>query len=264
MIRAVLFDLDETLILDEAVSETAFEYALDHIQQKYPLEERGRISLRASLKQQMSQLWKASPFQSYFAHIGHSASEVLWADYHSLTLPETRGLAQWAAGFRLEVWNAALLEQGISDPELAPILVENWKKDRASYPWYPEVNRLLNQLCISYALGIVTNGVPDLQRKKLRGAQLEESFAAIAISGELNVGKPKLGIFEWICQALKVEPHECVMVGDNPERDVAGGIAAGMKTVWVDRGFKPRDPRFKADLEVKNMLEMLDWLEGLG
>ncbi len=261
MIRAVLFDLDETLILDEAVSETAFENALDHIQQKYPLE---RTVFRANLERHKTQLWKASPYQGYFSRIGHSASEVLWADYHSLNLPETRGLAQWAAAFRLEVWNAALLEQGIFNPELAPILVDNWKKDRASYPWYPEVNRLLNQLSITYALGIVTNGVPDLQRKKLRGAQLEEGFGAIAISGELDVGKPERGIFEWVCEVLKVEPHECVMVGDNPERDVAGGIAAGMKTVWVDRGIKPRDARFKADLEVKNMLEMLDWLEGLG
>jgi HAD superfamily hydrolase (TIGR01549 family) len=262
MIKAVLFDLDETLILDEAVSETAFENALERLVEKYPSLERS--AFRASLDGHKTRLWKASPYQGYFSRIGHSASEVLWAEYHSLDTLETRGLAQWAAGFRLEVWNTALLEQGITDPELASVLVENWKQDRASYPWYPEVNRLLNRLSISYQLGIITNGVPDLQRKKLRGAKLEEGFAAIAISGELDVGKPERGIFEWVCEILKVEPYECVMVGDNPERDVAGGIAAGMKTVWVDRGFKPRDPRFRADLEVKNMLEMLDWLEGLG
>ena len=49
------------------------------------------------------------------------------------------------------------------------------------------------------------------------------------------------------------------MVGDNADRDVQGGINAGIKTVWVDRGFKPKTAT--ATLSVKELLEILPWLE---
>jgi putative hydrolase of the HAD superfamily len=51
------------------------------------------------------------------------------------------------------------------------------------------------------------------------------------------------------------------MVGDNPERDIAGAINAGMKSVLVERGFKLRDQRYEATAEVQNLLDMLYWLE---
>jgi HAD superfamily hydrolase (TIGR01509 family) len=114
-----------------------------------------------------------------------------------------------------------------------------------------------------HKLGIVTNGVPELQRDKLEGSGLKEKFNATVISGDIDVGKPQPGIFEHICRELQVDAAECVMVGDNPERDIAGAIAAGMKSVWVDRGFRPANPRFKPDLEVKNLLEILPWLHSL-
>ena len=52
------------------------------------------------------------------------------------------------------------------------------------------------------------------------------------------------------------------MVGDNPERDVQGGINAGMKTCWVDRGFRARGVR--ADYEVKDLRGCSSGSEGGG
>lgn len=260
MIRAILFDLDETLILDEAVSEHAFREAAFVAAQRYSFDlERLTRTAKASARR----LWMEGPHYSYALRIGHSAFEGLWAGYSQMQ-PEIQGLREWISGYRLTVWREALADQNISDENLLFELVDAWRTARALYPRFPEVDELLTALAAKYKLGIVTNGVPDLQRAKIRGSNLAQHFQAVAVSGELNVGKPDKGIFEWVCQRLEVAPAECVMVGDNPERDVAGALNAGMRSVWVDRGFKSTDGRYPADLEVKNLLAMLPWLEALG
>jgi putative hydrolase of the HAD superfamily len=207
-------------------------------------------------------LWKSSPVFDYTQRIGHSAGEGLWARYEVQTHPALKTLHEWAPAFRVAVWSEALADQGIHDEALSEALAYRYLSERRLYPRYPEIDPLLKALS-SYKLGIVTNGVPDLQREKLEGSLLQDNFEAVAVSGELDIGKPEGGIFEHICGELDVEPARCVMVGDNPERDIVGAAKAGMRSVWVERGFRPKDPQHPADLEVTNLLEMLPWLKTL-
>ncbi len=260
MIAAILFDLDETLILDHLVSLHAWQNCALYAASRYSLDV---ARLVHSAEQAAQRLWQSGPVFEYTQRIGHSAGEGLWARYTVQTHPALKTLCTWAPSFRVAVWAEALADQGIHDPDLCQELAQRYFHQRRLYPRYPEVDALLRALA-GYRLGIVTNGVPDLQREKLEGFGLLGRFAAVAISGDLDIGKPQPGIFEQVCQELGVAPSACVMVGDNPERDVAGALAVGMRSVWVDRGFKPKDPRYPADLEVSNLLEILPWLETLG
>lgn len=257
VIQAILFDLDETLILDHPVSLHALRSCAFYAASWYSLD----IPRLVQTAEQISvRLWKSSPVFDYTQRIGHSAGEGLWARYEVQTHPALKTLQEWAPSFRIAVWNEALAEQNIHDDALCEALAHRYFEERRLYPRYLEIDPLLKALS-SYKLGIVTNGVPDLQREKLEGCGLLDRFQAVAISGELDIGKPQRGIFDHICKELDVEPSACVMVGDNPERDIAGAANAGMKSVWVERGFKPKDPHHPADLEVSNLLEMLPWLE---
>lgn len=258
MIKAILFDLDETLILDHAVSLHTFRSCALYAATWYSLDFNRLIQ---AAEHAAVRLWKTSPVFDYTNRIGHSAGEGLWARYDLPVQPAIQTLHDWAPGFRVAVWADALGEQGIQDRALCEALAHRYFQERRIYSRYPEVDVLLKSLEGRYKLGIVTNGVPDLQQDKLEGCGLKSLFQAVVISGQVDIGKPDRGIFDQICQQLGVQPSECVMVGDNAERDVAGALNAGMKSVWVERGFKPKDPRFHADLEVSNMLEMLPWLE---
>lgn len=258
MIRAVLFDLDETLILDHPVSIHAMRGCAFYAASWYSLD---FDKLILDFTQQAKALWNGSPTSEYTERIGHSYGEGLWARYEVQTHPALARLHEWAPHYRTEAWKIALSEQNIKDEALAEALSQRFIEARRLYPRYPEVDALLNTLSGSYKIGIVTNGVPDLQQDKLEGCSLMSYVSAAVISGQMDIGKPDPSIFMHICKELGVEPAECVMVGDNPERDVAGAINTGMKSVWVERGFRERDPRFQADLEVKNLLEMLPWLE---
>jgi ribonucleotide monophosphatase NagD (HAD superfamily) len=49
------------------------------------------------------------------------------------------------------------------------------------------------------------------------------------------VGKPLPEILQETVKILGFEPNEAVMVGDNPSSDIAGGKAAGLTTILVQR-----------------------------
>lgn len=54
-------------------------------------------------------------------------------------------------------------------------------------------------------------------------------------------GKPEPLFFQELCHRLNVEPSRCVLIGDNPESDIAGGKAVGMRTILTLSGIITRD-----------------------
>ena len=121
------------------------------------------------------------------------------------------------------------------------------------YPGAMETLRRLRPL----RLGIVTNGSELSQAAKIRNSGLEAITDAVAISGVLGIRKPEPAIFLEICSRLGVAPSRCVMVGDSPEHDIAGGRAAGMRTIWVARGTWPQDRPRDYDAVVSRVADVL-------
>jgi putative hydrolase of the HAD superfamily len=258
MIKAVLFDLDDTLILDDAVSHEAY---LAAAQLAAPLgADVGRLAREAL--EIARRRWLEGPYYAYCNRIGHSATEGLWARYEYGEHPTIAALRAWAPAYREAVWRDALATQGIANTDLPARQTAHFMEARRRYPLYPEIPALLDHLRgRGYKLGIVTNGVPDLQREKLNGSGIAHLFDAAVVSGEIDCGKPDPGIFIHICRQLGVAPFDCVMAGDNPERDVAGAMAAGLKSVWVQRNGRAPDPRYPGDLTCTTLSALLPWIE---
>lgn len=257
MFDAVLFDLDETLIPDEAVSRHAFHITAQGVTRDAAQAE----GLARAAEAQAKRLWATLPPEAaaYAECIGHSALEGQWATY-DLAVPEEAALDAAMARLRPETWRLALAEVGLSGD--AAFLARRWQALRARFPLYPDADEVLVQLAGRVKLGIVTNGVRGLQRRKLNGCGLLHWFDAVAVSGEVGIGKPQPGIFEWTARQLGVPLSRCLMVGDNPERDVQGGLNAGLATVWIDRGLRARGA--KATFECRELRELLPWLRAQG
>jgi YjjG family noncanonical pyrimidine nucleotidase len=102
--------------------------------------------------------------------------------------------------------------------------------------------------CASRAsLGLVTNGLSDVQRSRLSRLGIADYFDAIVISSEVGVTKPRPDIFELTFAQLG-QPHKdtAVMVGDSLTSDIAGGRNFGIDTCWynphgnrAERGSEP-------------------------
>jgi putative hydrolase of the HAD superfamily len=109
---------------------------------------------------------------------------------------------------------------------------------------------LLADLRGGYRLGLLTNGPSKAQRSKLDAFDWIDSFDAIAITGDLDAGKPDERAFRAILSDLGVEPEEAVYVGDDLEADVKGARNAGMYAVQVLFADGP-DPHADADAHVE-------------
>jgi FMN phosphatase YigB (HAD superfamily) len=85
-------------------------------------------------------------------------------------------------------------------------------------------------------IGVVTNGLADVQLTTIVGSGIAGLVDGWAISGAERVRKPDVWLFA-------IAASRCGMflagggwmVGDGLEADVGGGRAAGLRTIWVDR-----------------------------
>jgi 2-haloalkanoic acid dehalogenase type II len=79
-------------------------------------------------------------------------------------------------------------------------------------------------------LGAVTNGAADL------GVIGMAHFFEVAIAAhQFGSAKPDPAIFLAACAALDLPPEQVVYVGDDPQLDVEGAQAAGLRAVWLQR-----------------------------
>jgi putative hydrolase of the HAD superfamily len=103
-----------------------------------------------------------------------------------------------------------------------------------------------------YALGIATNGGP-VQDVKLDATGLRQLMDSVAISGTLGYAKPDPRILEAVARACGTTLERAWMVGDRPEADIAGALAAGARSVWIRRGAVWPDVSFKPTLEADSV-----------
>ena len=88
-----------------------------------------------------------------------------------------------------------------------------------------------------WPLGIVTNGATRVQQAKIERVGLRGYVDMVLDSEAAGYAKPDVRIFEIAAQKLGVElGPDGWMVGDMLDKDVAGGLAAGLQTIWLPHG----------------------------
>ncbi|STO42704.1 Pyrimidine 5'-nucleotidase YjjG [Grimontia hollisae] len=102
------------------------------------------------------------------------------------------------------------------------------------------VREILPLLAQKAKLGIITNGFVQLQQIRLEKTGLREYFEWVVISEEVGVAKPDVAIFEHAFQLMEYpDKARILMVGDNADSDIRGGINAGIDTCWLNVDGKP-------------------------
>ncbi len=83
-------------------------------------------------------------------------------------------------------------------------------------------------------VGIVSNNLLEEQRGKLRQCALDEYVDVLVVSEEAGMSKPDPRIFQIALDRLGCRPDEVVMVGDSWAADVIGARAAGIRPIWFN------------------------------
>ncbi|MEM9928229.1 MAG: YjjG family noncanonical pyrimidine nucleotidase [Bacteroidota bacterium] len=98
----------------------------------------------------------------------------------------------------------------------------------------PGARELLEQLQGKYRMGLVTNGLKEVQRPRLANTGLGEYFEFVVISDEIGVAKPHAGFWDVAYEQMEAVAKEQVLViGDNPNADVRGALDYGFKACWL-------------------------------
>lgn len=190
-VRAVLFDLDHTLVPEFANYDRAFEATCAEAAVKY---EFTTAELWRGVFGAATDLWTTSPVHAWCSSVGLDCPSSLLADFTG-DGSELRHLSGWASEFRRAAWLSGLAAVGVGPDDvhtLGGALDEGFRKRvRDDFPPYDDVVPAMNQIASRYLVAIVTNGAPDLQRSKLRAAGLERYFATVVVSGDVGCGKPE-------------------------------------------------------------------------
>ena len=138
---------------------------------------------------------------------------------------------------------------------------------------YPDVSEALRRLKDAGYLLIVVTNQPDVARGTTTLASVHEINAALSAafpieefvicphddSANCPCRKPKPGMILDAAQRHGADLAQSFMVGDR-WRDVDCGANAGVRTVWIDRGVKERDPDHAPDFTTNSLAGAVDWI----
>jgi len=222
----LFFDLDHT-IWD---FETNAKETLQDLYSQHALVERG-----------------INDFDAFFNHYSYH-NERLWDKY-------TKGLIKQDELRWKRMW-LALLEYKIADEQLSRQMAIDFLNllptKKNLFPHTIEVLDYLRNK--NYVMHLITNGFEAVQHNKIRNSNLDQYFTEVITSEASNSLKPKKEIFDFALQKSGAELFTSIMIGDNQEADIQGGINAGMDTIFVNH--LKVIPTVKATYTIEHLQEL--------
>jgi putative hydrolase of the HAD superfamily len=223
MVRAVLFDLDDTLFDHRGCSRLALE-AVQRCDESL-----GRIAI-ADLDR-----------------------------LHAVILEELHGDVMLGKvpleEARRERFRRLLAAAGTTPDAALVALSAATYRDR-----YREVRRatsgaaaLLAALKPHTRIAIVSNNLFDEQADKLQVCGLDRFVDALVVSERVGVSKPDRAIFDAALSLTQARPEEAVMVGDSWPADIVGARAAGIRAIWFNPLGLPRPDESAGVTELRSL-----------
>lgn len=131
---------------------------------------------------------------------------------------------------------------------------------------YPNVVKTLEGLKRrKLKLGIVTDAPRLKAWIRLSSANIADFFDFVITVADVKRRKPSPSPFKRALRTLKFKPKEILFIGDSLKKDIAGAKKIGMKTVFAEYGdFEKRKPKNEyemPDYRIKNIKEILKILK---
>lgn len=254
-VKAVLFDLDDTLLWDERSVEEAFAAVCQFAAAETGVDPE---QLEAAVRKEARALYESFETYPFTQNIGINPFEGLWGNFRAGDHEQFRKLEELAPFYRTQAWTRGLRALGIEDEQLGERLGNQFPVERRARAYvYEETFEVLDSLKDRYKLLLLTNGSPDLQQEKLDGVpQLAAYFDHIMISGNYGYGKPDVRLFEEALRLVEAAPGEAVMVGDKLTTDILGANKSGIPSVWINRRDMKADGEIQPKFEIRSLREL--------
>jgi len=123
---------------------------------------------------------------------------------------------------------------------------------------YPHVYKTLMELVkMGLKLGVVSDAPSKEAWLRLTYLNLHHMFDNVVTFEDTLQRKPDSAPFKKILELLRIEPQSALMIGDWPERDMVGAAKVGMKTVFARYGDTFGTVESNADYEINDIAELI-------
>lgn len=151
------------------------------------------------------------------------------------------------------------LKAGFDEKQFAKIYIKHLAN--CSF-LFEESIELIKNLHKDYKLTVVTNGLTDVQNKRIKKSIIAEYFEQVVISEEVKVSKPDPKIFEYALKYIGyTDKRKVLMVGDSLTSDIQGGINFGIDTCWYNPKIIENKTEIIPTYEISNLMKLKDILE---
>ena len=224
MIKAVIFDLDNTLVNFMAMKEAAIEAAV------LAMIDAGLKMSKEDSKNEIYEIYKEEGIEDQRVFDKFLAKALGKIDY--------RIHAAGIVGYR--------------------------RAREAALVLYPHVNMALIELIKRGLKLAVVSDAPRLQAwLRLSQLNLHHLFDIVITFEDTQKRKPAPEPFEKALEQLEVSADAVIMVGDWAERDIVGAKLLGMKTVFARYGDRFNTKHSGADYEIDDVMQVLDIVDNL-
>lgn len=224
MIKAVIFDLDNTLLDFISMKESAVSSAVNAmIEAGLDLDEKSSYERIITLYQETG--WENQQIFDIF-------------------LKEKTG--------------------EVDNKYLAAAIVSYRRAREATLRLYPDVQRTLNVLAkMGLKLAVVSDAPSREAWMRIYYLNLHHVFDLVLTFDDVGERKPSPKGFEMALEKLGIKTDEALMIGDWPERDVAGASKLGIKTIYAKYGDTFGTVESGADWDVENIYEVVGIIKSL-
>lgn len=148
---------------------------------------------------------------------------------------------------------------------LAAGIVAYRRNREASLLTYPNVNRTLVALMkMGVKLAVVSDAPSREAWLRIYYLNLHHIFDHVITQDDTGTRKPSPKPFQMALNRLEVKPEETIMVGDWPERDVVGAGNLGIRTIYARYGDAfGRDTASGANWDVNDIYELVNIVRDL-
>ncbi len=219
MIKAVIFDLDNTLVDFMAMKNQAIDAAI------HAMRDAGLPLTQEEIRKRIDAIYaeRGIEFQNVF-------DQLLFNEFSKV---DHKILASGIIAYR--------------------------RAREAALVLYPHVYLTLVQLMkMNLRIAVVSDAPGREAWLRLCYLNLHHLFDAVVTFDDTKMRKPNREPFVEALRRLRIEAHEALMIGDWAERDVVGAAQVGMKTVFARYGDTFGTVVSHADYEVDDITQLID------
>ena len=213
MLKALFLDMDETLCDTSAANTQA------------------KVLMAEAVEAQYGEHLDGAGFaNAYVSGIYREWSDSQRQRYQPMIEQHSEG------AFRLQLIRDLLAAQGVANvrEEDALALQNTFDRNRLeAFNFYPGIADYLTEARKLFTLVVITNGPEYSQTPKIEAVNLHQYVDHIIIGGQEPEQKPAQSIFDKALKLANCEAHEAIHVGDSLAADIAGALASGITSVWI-------------------------------